>query len=231
MWRNDSDSDNSLCGVVRLTRNSQTFFPIVRIGIVPLLCWCSWCWWCHDCYNSIVVVAVVHFLFSCLFVVVTQKNHRKLAGKRETSIWQGFSWSHLHPGCPLFVRGSICYVQNFQRNFPVTFSERSVDSAVFVGGFYCRVSSRYVVWFYPSPLYLSMILLLSPLPHSDLPILPSPSHSFTPSFSLSLSPQTVRSIYFFLLPAGVNSIVRDYVLVALPTFLYFTAFSLVVVVW
>eukprot|EP01132_Coremiostelium_polycephalum_P003595 gene3595-4477_t len=44
----------------------------------------------------------------------------------------------------------------------------------------------------------------------------------------------IRSIYFFILPAGVFSQganVADYVLVVLPTFLYFTSFTVVVVIW
>ncbi|GAM29115.1 hypothetical protein SAMD00019534_122910 [Acytostelium subglobosum LB1] len=44
---------------------------------------------------------------------------------------------------------------------------------------------------------------------------------------------TIRSIYFFILPSGQlsDSLVADYILVVLPTFLYFTAFSIIVVLW
>eukprot|EP01133_Synstelium_polycarpum_P014807 gene14807-17506_t len=45
----------------------------------------------------------------------------------------------------------------------------------------------------------------------------------------------VRSTYFFILPGGVlaagYSNVLDYILVVLPTFLYFTSFSIVVILW
>jgi len=43
----------------------------------------------------------------------------------------------------------------------------------------------------------------------------------------------VRGVYFFLLPGGLNlvSIVIDYVLVVLPTFFYFTAFTIIVSLW
>lgn len=66
----------------------------------------------------------------------------------------------------------------------------------------------------------------SPLPSIPLPL------SATPLFCLiDIDYYVVRSVYFFTLPSGVNGVVSDYVLVALPTFLYFTAFSLVVVSW
>ncbi|GAM29086.1 hypothetical protein SAMD00019534_122620 [Acytostelium subglobosum LB1] len=44
---------------------------------------------------------------------------------------------------------------------------------------------------------------------------------------------TIRSIYFFMLPSGKlsNSLVADYILVVLPTFIYFTSFSIIVVLW
>jgi len=43
----------------------------------------------------------------------------------------------------------------------------------------------------------------------------------------------VRGVYFFLLPIGFNakSAVSDYVLVVLPTFFYFTAFTIIVSLW
>ncbi|EGC39622.1 hypothetical protein DICPUDRAFT_74855 [Dictyostelium purpureum] len=43
----------------------------------------------------------------------------------------------------------------------------------------------------------------------------------------------LRSIYFFIMPKGLllASPVGDYILVVLPTFLYFTAFSLIIVLW
>ena len=41
----------------------------------------------------------------------------------------------------------------------------------------------------------------------------------------------VRTIYFFLVSGGLDSQVADYILVALPTFFYFTAFSIIVVLW
>lgn len=49
---------------------------------------------------------------------------------------------------------------------------------------------------------------------------------FSPYFCAS-----VRAISFFLVASGTNSNTLDYVLVVLPTFFYFTAFTLVVVVW
>ncbi|KAK5576726.1 hypothetical protein RB653_007870 [Dictyostelium firmibasis] len=48
------------------------------------------------------------------------------------------------------------------------------------------------------------------------------------SFSL------IRSIYFFVLPSGIiteTTTVGNYILVVLPTFLYFTAFTIVIVIW
>jgi len=41
----------------------------------------------------------------------------------------------------------------------------------------------------------------------------------------------VRTVYFFLVANGFESTVTDYALVALPTFFYFTAFSIIVVLW
>jgi len=43
----------------------------------------------------------------------------------------------------------------------------------------------------------------------------------------------VRGVYFFLLPGGLNLkfIVSDYILVVLPTFFYFTAFTIIVSLW
>jgi len=41
----------------------------------------------------------------------------------------------------------------------------------------------------------------------------------------------IRAIHLFLIPSGLNSNVADYILGSLPTFFYFTAYSLVVVVW
>jgi len=41
----------------------------------------------------------------------------------------------------------------------------------------------------------------------------------------------IRSIYFFLIPSGNQGPILDYILVVLPTLLYFTAFSLVTVAW
>ncbi|EGC32582.1 hypothetical protein DICPUDRAFT_81582 [Dictyostelium purpureum] len=43
----------------------------------------------------------------------------------------------------------------------------------------------------------------------------------------------VRTIYFFIIPSGVlqNNSVGDYVLVVLPTFIYFTAFTIIISLW
>ncbi|EGC39924.1 hypothetical protein DICPUDRAFT_147210 [Dictyostelium purpureum] len=43
----------------------------------------------------------------------------------------------------------------------------------------------------------------------------------------------IRAIYFFIMPSGAlaYSPVADYILVVLPTFIYFTAFTIVVVLW
>ncbi|EGG21688.1 hypothetical protein DFA_01574 [Cavenderia fasciculata] len=43
----------------------------------------------------------------------------------------------------------------------------------------------------------------------------------------------IRSIYFFILPSGKlsTSAVADYILVVLPTFIYFTAFTIIIVLW
>ncbi|KAN0034967.1 hypothetical protein ACTFIV_001507 [Dictyostelium citrinum] len=44
----------------------------------------------------------------------------------------------------------------------------------------------------------------------------------------------IRSIYFFILPNGIiteTTTVGNYILVVLPTFLYFTAFTIVIVIW
>ena len=41
----------------------------------------------------------------------------------------------------------------------------------------------------------------------------------------------MRTVYFFLIARGLDSQVADYILVALPTFFYFTAFSIIVVLW
>ncbi|EFA77408.1 hypothetical protein PPL_12624 [Heterostelium album PN500] len=44
---------------------------------------------------------------------------------------------------------------------------------------------------------------------------------------------TIRAIYFFMLPSGKlsQSGIADYILVVLPTFIYFTSFSIIVVLW
>ncbi|KYQ90980.1 hypothetical protein DLAC_07869 [Tieghemostelium lacteum] len=44
---------------------------------------------------------------------------------------------------------------------------------------------------------------------------------------------TIRAIYFFILPSGSlsNNPVGDYILVVLPTFIYFTSFTIIVVLW
>ena len=41
----------------------------------------------------------------------------------------------------------------------------------------------------------------------------------------------IRCIYFFLVTAGISSSTLDYILVVLPTFLYFTAFSQIMIIW
>ena len=41
----------------------------------------------------------------------------------------------------------------------------------------------------------------------------------------------VRSIYFFTIPDYIETPVVDYILVVLPTFFFFTTFSLIVVIW
>eukprot|EP00026_Physarum_polycephalum_P002471 Phypoly_transcript_02478.p1 GENE.Phypoly_transcript_02478~~Phypoly_transcript_02478.p1 ORF type:complete len:754 (+),score=101.93 Phypoly_transcript_02478:402-2663(+) len=41
----------------------------------------------------------------------------------------------------------------------------------------------------------------------------------------------IRAISLFLMPAGISSAVLNYVLVILPTFFYFTAFTLAVIIW
>jgi hypothetical protein len=42
---------------------------------------------------------------------------------------------------------------------------------------------------------------------------------------------SLRTIYFFLITKGFDSQLGDYALVALPTFFYFTAFTIIVVLW
>ncbi|GAM18817.1 hypothetical protein SAMD00019534_019920 [Acytostelium subglobosum LB1] len=44
---------------------------------------------------------------------------------------------------------------------------------------------------------------------------------------------TIRSIYFLILPSGklADSQLADYVMVVLPTFIYFTAFTVIIVIW
>jgi hypothetical protein len=44
---------------------------------------------------------------------------------------------------------------------------------------------------------------------------------------------SVRMVYFFLIPSNdfKSSVVTDYVLVVLPTFLYFTGFSTIIITW
>ncbi|KAK5582521.1 hypothetical protein RB653_004106 [Dictyostelium firmibasis] len=44
---------------------------------------------------------------------------------------------------------------------------------------------------------------------------------------------TIRAIYFFIMPSGnlSDSPVADYILVVLPTFIYFTAFNILLVLW
>ncbi|GAM18860.1 hypothetical protein SAMD00019534_020350 [Acytostelium subglobosum LB1] len=44
---------------------------------------------------------------------------------------------------------------------------------------------------------------------------------------------TIRAVYFFILPSGKlsESQVADYILVVLPTFIYFTAFTVIIVIW
>jgi hypothetical protein len=41
----------------------------------------------------------------------------------------------------------------------------------------------------------------------------------------------VRGIYFFIMPKTIDSAVTDYILVVLPTFLLFTTFSIIIVLW
>jgi len=41
----------------------------------------------------------------------------------------------------------------------------------------------------------------------------------------------IRSIYFFLTPSNIESAVTDYILVVLPTFIYFSAFTIILVLW
>jgi len=41
----------------------------------------------------------------------------------------------------------------------------------------------------------------------------------------------IRGVYFFLVPLGFSSIVADYILVVLPTFFYFTGFTIIVSLW
>jgi hypothetical protein len=41
----------------------------------------------------------------------------------------------------------------------------------------------------------------------------------------------VRAIHFFLLPTGYSTHLGDYILVVLPTFFYFTAFTQIVNAW
>lgn len=47
----------------------------------------------------------------------------------------------------------------------------------------------------------------------------------------SISNIIVRCVYFFLVPNGIYNPISDYAMVAFPTFLYFTAFSQIVVIW
>ncbi|KYQ90264.1 hypothetical protein DLAC_08867 [Tieghemostelium lacteum] len=44
---------------------------------------------------------------------------------------------------------------------------------------------------------------------------------------------TIRAVYFFILPSGSlsNNAVGDYILVVLPTFIYFTSFTIIIVLW
>eukprot|EP01133_Synstelium_polycarpum_P016970 gene16970-20188_t len=44
---------------------------------------------------------------------------------------------------------------------------------------------------------------------------------------------TIRTIYFFILPSGKlsQSPIADYIMVVLPTFIYFTAFTIIIVLW
>src|SRR3569623_1311196 len=41
----------------------------------------------------------------------------------------------------------------------------------------------------------------------------------------------VRTIYFFSVPTAIEAAAVDYFLVILPTFFYFTSFTLIVVLW
>jgi hypothetical protein len=43
--------------------------------------------------------------------------------------------------------------------------------------------------------------------------------------------ELVRAVHFFLLPTGYSTEVGDYILVVLPTFFYFTAFTQIVNAW
>ncbi|EGG24021.1 putative transmembrane protein [Cavenderia fasciculata] len=53
-------------------------------------------------------------------------------------------------------------------------------------------------------------------------------HALTISITIFM---LIRAIYFFILPTKMISSVGDYILVVLPTFIYFTCFTIIIVIW